>query len=123
MMPSSTPLDQRTRQQAAQRFFAKDEPRGQRHGYGHDARHDHFLQGRRGADVHAAGVLRRRLAFHQAGNFPELAAHFFNHVKRRPAYSLHRQAANKKGSMPPMNTPTITVGFIKLIVSTSAADA
>ena len=51
---------------------------------------DHFLQACAGAEVHAAGIVRIGVAFHDAGDLTELTAHLNDNALRSAADGVHR---------------------------------
>src|SRR5208337_2589982 len=60
-------------------------------------RNHHLAQGALGDDVHAGAVLGFGGAFHDAGDFPELAPHFFHHAAGGLTHGLHAQGAEEIG--------------------------
>ena len=60
-------------------------------------REHHLAQGALGDDVHAGAVFGFAGAFHDAGDFPELAPHFLNHAAGGLTYGLHAQGGEEVG--------------------------
>ena len=62
-------------QHTSQRFFAQHKADHNRHNHSQRAGQNHFAQGAFGANANASTVVRLGRAFHQTGDFAELAAH------------------------------------------------
>ena len=60
-------------------------------------RKDHFLDRRLGQHVHAGGVVGFRRAFHEAVDFPELAADFYHQLAAGAAHGHHGHGAEEEG--------------------------
>jgi hypothetical protein len=68
-----------------------------RHQHRQQRRDDHFLDRGLGQHVDGAAVVRLGRAFHDAGDFLELAAHFDHHRTGGAAHRFHRHGAEQVG--------------------------
>ena len=91
------PGDDGAHQQAAQRGRAEEVTNQHRDDDRQQRGHDHFADGRLGQQIHGLVVLRLAGAFHDAGNFAELAADFLHHRARCATHGLHGERTEQVG--------------------------
>ena len=84
-------------QQAAQRLDPQESADQHRRDHGRDAGQDHLAQRSACGDVHAPRAVGLGGAFHETGDFTELAAHLFHHVARGSADGGHGHRPDQEG--------------------------
>jgi hypothetical protein len=77
---------------------AEQQAHHHRHDHRQQGRDHHFLDGRLGQHVHGGAVFRLGLAFHDALDLLELAAHFHHHRAGSAAHGFHGHGAKEVGN-------------------------
>ena len=67
-----------------------------------------------GGDFHASGIVRPLFSGQDTLDLAELAANLSHHLLGGAADSVHGESAEEVAIIAPMNTPTRTLGFIRL---------
>ena len=110
--------DDRAHEHAAQSLGPEDETDENRHDDGQHGRNDHFLNGGTREHAHGLGVVGLGLAFHDAGDFLELTAHFNDDGTGGAAHGFHGHGAEEVGNQTAddQTGDDVRVGEVKLEV-------